>query len=327
MRKFHKRICCLALVLALMPMAAGCSGPFFGGLAEREDGLGDDAYTEDILPESLDDAYAGKITATLYYRYLTEAVLTGVEREFSVTAEKTLEELAVQALIDGPPETQYQFGALIDQDTRLVSVKAQSGYLSITLSSEFLEPMDEDIDREALRRRLAVQSIVNTVTAIGNYSRVLILIDQNGTGNGERLTYAQAGWEEYGDRTMEPMARDTSAILTPEYVLGTVLDAIVEKDYERLELFLAQRDYDGKVCPPRADLIEALGAKASIVSFALAGAANVSGDGTRAVASVDITYIDANGHTSVLEDLPIRMMREDVWKVSFPSLETMFPDY
>ena len=43
----------------------------------------------------------------------------------------------LQALIDGPQDTQYQFNALISPDTELVSVKEQSGYLSVTLSENF----------------------------------------------------------------------------------------------------------------------------------------------------------------------------------------------
>ena len=31
---------------------------------------------------------------------------------------------------------------------------------------------------------------------VGPDSRVLILADETGSGNGERLTYAEAGWEE-----------------------------------------------------------------------------------------------------------------------------------
>ena len=91
-----------------------------------------------------------------------------------------------------------------------MSVKEQSGYLSVTLSEKFLEKMSQSIESEEMRRRLAVQSIVNSITSIGNYSRVLILIDESGNGNGERLTYAEAGWEDKGERTIEPLSLDDS---------------------------------------------------------------------------------------------------------------------
>lgn len=316
----------LALLLALALALTGCSRQYYGGITERTDGV-DSAYTQDILPESQNSAYGQQIGATLYFRYLSEDLLAGVEQQFTVTAENTLEQLVVQALIDGPQDTQYQYNALINPDTRLVSIKEQSGYLSITLSSEFLDRMGQDIDQEATRRRLGVLSIVNAVTAIGNYSRVLILIDENNTGNGERLTYAEAGWEELGDRTIEPMERDTSVILSPENVIDIVMSAIVEKDYERLEYYLAAVDYDGATRPTSTGVADALAGKASIVGYSLDGPATVSGDGERAVAMLSITYIDAGGHTAQLTALPIRMLHEDVWKVSFQALDAMFPEY
>ena len=136
-----------------MLFLTGCSGQYYGGIAERTDGL-EDAYTEDILPESQNTSYGSKVSATLYFRYLSEDLLAGVEQEFTVTAENTIEELVVQALIDGPQDTQYQFNALISPDTELVSVKEQSGYLSVTLSEKFLEKMSQSIESEEMRRRL-----------------------------------------------------------------------------------------------------------------------------------------------------------------------------
>ena len=326
MKNKRKSIAILCLLLALSLALTGCGRQYYGGITERTDGLAS-AYTQNILPESQNSAYGQQVGATLYFRYLSEDMLAGVEQQFTVTAENTLEQLVVQALIDGPQDTQYQYNALINPETRLVSVKEQSGYLSITLSSEFLDRMGQDIGQEATRRRLGVLSIVNAVTAIGNYSRVLILIDENNTGNGERLTYAEAGWEDLGDRTIEPMERDDSVIITPENVIDIVMSAIVEKDYERLEYYLAATDYDGAARPSSSAVADALASKASIVGYTLDGAATVSGDGSRAVVLLSITYVDAGGHTVQLTALPIRMLREDVWKVSFQALDAMFPEY
>ena len=116
-------------------------------------------------------------------------------------------------------------------------------------------------------------------------------------------------------------------ILTPENALELVLRSLVEKDYDHMEYFLADRDYDGTACPTRAELTDILSAKASIVSYSLEGPATVSPDGQRAVALVDIAYVGSNGQMTELTGLPIRLIREDVWKVSFQSLDTMFPGY
>ena len=313
MTKRRNKRAFFALFAVLMLFLTGCSGQYYGGIAERTDGL-EDAYTEDILPESQNTSYGSKVSATLYFRYLSEDLLAGVEQEFTVTAENTIEELVVQALIDGP------------QDTELVSVKEQSGYLSVTLSEKFLEKMSQSIESEEMRRRLAVQSIVNSITSIGNYSRVLILIDESGNGNGERLTYAEAGWEDKGERTIEPLSLDDSVILTPERVMEIVMRSVVEKDYERLGYYLAERDYDGQNCPSRSEYTELLSTKPSIVSFEMANPVITSGNGKHAAALLNLTYIDSGGHMVELNDLPVRMVYQDVWKVSFSSLNAMFPE-
>lgn len=325
MTKRRNKRASFALFAVLMLFLTGCSGQYYGGIAERTDGL-EDAYTEDILPESQNTSYGSKVSATLYFRYLSEDLLAGVEQEFTVTAENTIEELVVQALIGGPQDTQYQFNALISPDTELVSVKEQSGYLSVTLSEKFLEKMSQSIESEEMRRRLAVQSIVNSITSIGNYSRVLILIDESGNGNGERLTYAEAGWEDKGERTIEPLSLDDSVILTPERVMEIVMRSVVEKDYERLGYYLAERDYDGQNCPSRSEYTELLSTKPSIVSFEMANPVITSGNGKHAAALLNLTYIDSGGHTVELNDLPVRMVYQDVWKVSFSSLNAMFPE-
>ena len=208
----------------------------------------------------------------------------------------------------------------------IISVKEQSGYLSVTLSEKFLEKMSQSIESEEMRRRLAVQSIVNSITSIGNYSRVLILIDESGNGNGERLTYAEAGWEDKGERTIEPLSLDDSVILTPERVMEIVMRSVVEKDYERLGYYLAERDYDGQNCPSRSEYTELLSTKPSIVSFEMANPVITSGNGRHAAALLNLTYIDSGGHTVELNDLPVRMVYQDVWKVSFSSLNAMFPE-
>ena len=92
MTKRRNKRASFALFAVLMLFLTGCSGQYYGGIAERTDGL-EDAYTEDILPESQNTSYGSKVSATLYFRYLSEDLLAGVEQEFTVTAENTIEEL------------------------------------------------------------------------------------------------------------------------------------------------------------------------------------------------------------------------------------------
>ena len=314
------------LLCAALPLA-GCANQYFGGIKERDNGENED-FTGAVLPESRDNAYGGKVDATLYYRYLDEKLLAPVDQVFTVTAEKTIEELVIQALIDGPGEGNYQYGQLLHPLTRLVSVKAQSGNLSITFNDAFLYLLEnEGYDSGMQRKALAVQSIVNALTGIGNYSRVLILIDYAGNGIGERLSMRDVSEGGVADRAMEPMGYDANIVITPHKTMEMVLQAIVEKDYDKLERYIADVDYNGAEGPSRQQVAERMNTKASLVSFTLHEEFTVSRDGQRATGLVDITYVDNSGHPSELTALPVRLLREEVWKMSFPSMDAMLPAY
>ncbi len=320
-----RTIRCTLLLVLILCVLSGCADRFVGGITERNDG-DPNAYTDAILPESGNDVLGDEVKATLFFRYLNEEMLAGVEKTFRVTNDKTIEELVVQALIDGPEENDYRFSRLIPDDTKLISVKEQSDYLSVTLSGAFLERVEDDITGEVVRKQLAVQSIVNSVTALGNYSRVVILVDQSGQGNGARLTYTQAGWEDKGDLSVEPLGLDFSVVLTPDNVMEKVMDNLMELNYEDLITYLAERDTDGTAGPTLPEIAEALEKKASFVSFSLSQPVRVLSGGTSAVALLDITYNSGSGGTYTLTDQPVRMVFEDVWKVSFRSLSAMLPE-
>ena len=91
MRRNNWKISLFAALLCALLALSGCTRAYYGGIVEREDGDAG-AYTQDILPESQDNAYGSNVTATLYYRYMAEDLLAAVEQEFTVTVEKTLED-------------------------------------------------------------------------------------------------------------------------------------------------------------------------------------------------------------------------------------------
>ena len=68
-----------ACLMAAVLLLSGCSAKerYYGGVSERTDS-DMSAYTADILPQSQDNAYGDRVTATLYYRYLSENMLAGI---------------------------------------------------------------------------------------------------------------------------------------------------------------------------------------------------------------------------------------------------------
>lgn len=304
---------CLAALL-ILPLG-GCAGVDYYGVTARRDDPSLDGYTSAILPEG-EGTTVGLIPATVYYPYMDTGLLAPVSYSFSLTAENTLEQLVVKRLIQGPDDG-TAFTPLINPQTSIVQIKEQQGYLSITLSKEFLEEY-EGWEQTAQSRRLAVLSIVDSITELGIHSRVLLLVDKKGDGTGERLTAAEAGLST--GTTLEPMARDTSCMLTIQGVARLALQAFVEKDAAQLQAYLAAADLDGTLAPDTDALTQALSDGVTLVSFEVLGDVSASTDGRQATVTVNYAYTDKTGHPVQMNAVPLRLIREDIWKVSFTSL-------
>ncbi len=305
------------LIAALLLVLSGCTAGFYG-VEERE--AGDEGYgsVRAVLPSGEGTA-SGRIPATVYFRYLDQELLAPVDYEFSLSALSTVEEMIVQRLIDGPEDPGLGFGRLFNPDTRIVQIKEQNGYLSVTLSQEFLADY-EDMGLDASARRLAILSLVDSITELGQYSRVLVLVDRQGNGTGSRLTGNEAGFTELGVRALEPLSRDASVLLTAQKVVQTALQAMVDRDFSTVESCLARSDFDGSALPDSRTVQDGLAACSSLISFSLRDGITVSADGQRATATLDYSYVDPTGLPTERLSVPLRLVRENVWKVSYASL-------
>ncbi len=313
-----QRFCCLLVCFCLLcAVLCGCS-PSFYGIKERTDEGDPSGYVQEILPNGQGTA-SSRMPATVYFRYLDQELLTPVNFDFLLSAQSSLEEMIVQRLIDGPDDPSLEFNSLINPETRIVQIKEQSGYLSIVLSAEFLQDYD-DLGLTAADRRLAILSIVDSITELGQYSRVLVLVDKQGNGTGARLTGEEAGFSNLGSSYLEPLARDTSVLLTVEHAVEQALQALVKKEYASLTDWLAQTDLSGASLPDEDTLAADLGAAHSLVSFALLDGVSLSYDGQQATVLLDYTCTDASGQPVKFQSIPLRLIREKVWKVSYASL-------
>ena len=200
-------LCALFLCLIL----SGCQSGFFG-VSERQD-TPPEGFSDAILPSG-EGFSEGYMQATIYFGYIGEDLLMPLSWDFTLTADTTIEQTILEALIEGPAQYGLSTTALINPNTRVISVKQQHGYLAVTLSNEFLEPIDNRALTES-ERRMAVYSIVNSLTELGTHSRVLLLVDKQQNGTGARLTAEEAGLS--GQGALEPLQRDLSMILTDEH--------------------------------------------------------------------------------------------------------------
>ncbi|MDR2514020.1 MAG: GerMN domain-containing protein [Christensenellaceae bacterium] len=299
---------CFLLALLALSLALSACGQL-GGISERRDGDPSQGYVEDILPGG-EGLPSGSARATLWFLSPDGQFLA--QRDYLLPSGDgaALEQAVIEQLIRGP-EGADGLRALIHPSTQVRQISEQSGYLSVTLSHEFLRSPQGQEDG-ALRRRLALSSIVSSITELGRYSSVLILVDKQGDGTGERLSAEESGFEDLG-ATLGPLSRDPSLLLTPYRVAELALQALSERNYALLEGFLADLPADG------SSVAEVLGNLGSVAGFSLSGSVSVSQDGLSATATLSLSLAEP-GSLNEKRGLALLLLREAGWRVSYPSL-------
>jgi hypothetical protein len=277
---------------------------------------------------------------TLYFGLSDESFLASEARLVTVPQGGRVEDALVAALIRGPGVSTAQLVAVINPQTKIVRIEESQDYLYITLSREFLEPVfpvtEENLSperQEALRMRmmmLATYSIVNTVTELGRYSRVQILIDYDNSGEGTRPSRTMLGLSAAGDADADSMvstlARQDSLVLNPQNTVETLMKAFVEKNWNRAEKFCAQHDSQtDTIRPGKEDFVAGLTLQNPELLSYLVKVQNVSVDGQNAVVMVDVQMRSKAGATVSGTDIPLRLLREGgIWKLSYSSMELLF---
>ena len=268
---------------------------------------------------------------TLYFRYHQTDYLGVEEREISVPRDDTVELCIVQALIAGPSSAYQELTPVFSPDVRVVSTSRSGETVTVTLTRAFLDaPSDAPDGWESLpywrsevmlRRRLALQSIVSALTENGRCERVQILLSPaEGDIRGERIPRAQVYEdEEDATLTLEPLARDENAILTPRTVMRAALSMWRAQSWPTLYVFVTGES--GERLPSQTEFIARVSAlQVSLLGFDV-GVGSVSLDGSRATVNVDVRIQRSDGGQSEAQSIPVSLVREDGnWKLPYDSL-------
>ena len=186
---------------------------------------------------------------TLYFRCKDTELLSAQQAQLDIRREETVATSIVRRLIDGPKTASGVLQGLFPRGTRLVSVTAEGATVFVTLSRGFLGKPDgapsdwEDLtvwqEEAALRRTLAVQSLVLSLTEDGRYQRVQVYIADNDDDIPERIALAYFGVQgDAGGAMLAACSRDESFLLTPQRVLDRILDCWQTRDYAALYTML-----------------------------------------------------------------------------------------
>lgn len=289
-----------------------------------------------INPDDNSNLSQREYTVTLYFRFSDSSMLAAESRSITASTNTRVEYAALSELIAGP--TNSELVRVIDSRTRIVDMKDEGDTLFVTLSSEFLRQSSDLPDgwgedtqlkeEEYLRRRLAYYSVVDTLTGLGNYSHVEILIDENNDGIGTRVSRANFGFVDDSDTSGKPMGAqpfEDSVVLSAQNTVGTILSAVVMHDWEQAYRFLPLTTLSGLTRPVvglfSIQLQELL---TQVQDYEVIGEI-YSADGMSAVVRVNYSYLDKDGSLVTKESFPVKLrLLGGIWKMDHDELYDMF---
>lgn len=326
-RRLRKFFCFAAALLVLF--AAGCSDQPAATSSSPDD------VVVQINPLA-EGVSTDETVARLYYGYGENRLLAGENRKIKVPMNESAETSVLNELIqEGPSASSVNFTQVINAGTRVVEVASEGQYTTVTFSRDFLEPVAAQStnttagspraggESERNRRYLAVYSVVNTLVEQGSCSRVRIMIDENGTGTGRPITYAEAGIPGTGDA--EPFERNGDIELTPGTAMRVILDAAERRDWAQAYEFIALRNQYGQDRPSfdemraQAEDAQATVSGTKVIDYVMAP------DGTGVITMISYDIKPYGREVQTYTNVPCRLVQEnDVWKITWNVFEQMF---
>ena len=287
------------------------------------------SFTEQIGGHDTTDM----LDVTLYYRFEDTQVLGAQRAQLDIRREETVATSIVQRLIDGPATAYAKLSGVFPQGTELISVSGEDTTAFVTLSRSFLgrpdgAPADwEDSfawqEEAALRRRLAVQSIVLALTEGGRYQRVQMYVADSDDDIPQRMPMIY--FDPYisdAAVVLGASSRDESVMLTPKRAMEMILEAWRVRDDELLYAFLTAEK--GEELPALGVFAAQMKKQDVSLLSAEVSAGTVSIDGQTATMIVDAQIRSGEGGDAQIhrESVPL-VRRADNWAISMDTLQSL----
>ncbi|MBC5647273.1 GerMN domain-containing protein [Christensenella tenuis] len=323
--KKGKKLICIVLCSLLILGASACAQQDTEPSATASE---ETAIQINPLPEAVSK---DKETARLYFGYMQEALLIGEVRVFSVPINENSEASIIAELIKGPSTARADFTQLINPNTKVVNVAQDGTFLSVTLSKEFLTPPEDtsadgaenEAYEETRRRMLATYSIVNTIVEQGNFSRVQIYIDDDGTGTGRPLTLEEAGLD--GEGATEALERKGDLDLNGRNTLREIMNCIENKSWDTLYRYISFKNLYGEDKPSLEEFKSEITTAKLVVSDVEIGDEIQSADDLTEVVMASYVLKLRDGDAKTISNVPIRLILEnDVWKMTYTTFKRNF---
>ena len=343
MRKHMVKLIPLVMALCLVACLTGCG--IISSVSIKEDGIKEDL--PEIDPEA---GVAREMQVRLYYRLTDEEYLVGVTTMLTVQSNERTEKAMVRELIEGIPPLTNNISSAMPAGTKVVDVSPEGGIMYITLSNEFfntdevdkaetenlgyletgfITQQDYDARVEQARqemylvRRLAVLSIVNTVSEYDPDLRVQLLFDLGGSGSGTRVERSELGFdanEDANSNLTEPMTFDQSVVADPLTITKCALDRMMNGEYEKAYVLFAETESGGLQKPTYANFESELMALGRLTGYTLYSY-SLSQDMAQAYVMCDLEFTLDSGNVVSVKGKEITLRSEGViYKLGYGAL-------
>lgn len=317
-------------VVALMSMALAAA--MASGCSVIKEETSHSIYQPQINPLAGQNI-SETITTNLYYVVEGENQLASVSQTIDVASGETKEEAVLRTLLQGPPQNMGLAPAL-PEGTEVVSVSLDGQTLNVTMNNRFLTSTpvvmsdgtvsESAAEQTAMRNRLALYAVVNSLAELDPFIQVQILVDKDKTGKGTRPTRLEAGLTGTGENSvLEPLGKNNDLLLTPKTAVQIVMDGAMSNDKQR-----ASRLLSGGFDLTNVEALQAKAdqAKGSVDAYQIVDV-SISEDGQSAVVYVDVTQTMKDGQSQKLYNQAISVKRDTgIWKVEVESIEPiLFP--
>lgn len=269
------------------------------------------------------------LDVTLYYRFAGTGVLGAQHVQMDIRREETVAKRIVQQLVEGPDASYEKLSGVFPQGTEVISVSANGQTAYVTLSSDFLgrpdgAPADwEDLaawqEEAALRRRLAVQSIVLALTEGAYYQRVQLYVADTDDDVPQRIELAWFDTNvDDAALVLAPSPRDEQAMLTPQRAVDMAMRAWQARDWAAMMPVLHA---DGAELPTLSVFESQMNELDITLLEYTASVGTVSFDGQTATVVLDAQIRSREGGDAqiVRESVPLTRV-QDNWAMSMDTL-------
>ncbi len=262
-------------------------------------------------------------SCALYFRFKNSALLGAEERKIMVPAESSFETELIKALIAGPSSVLPYFSPLFPSGTEVLNTWGNKNILFVTFNDKLLNRYSDEIMRfdeqyksheGSLRRRLAMASLVCTVTENTSFSYVQVLIQGNVDEN-TSMRLSESYFLQDGKNLLPPLARKEEYIMQPKNSAEFFIKALEKGNYAEAVEWLAPYSLSPDFSSERFPVFSEYTLSQGTISL----------NGAQAIVLLDAILQDTDGVARTIESLPIRMQNiNGIWKIIYSSIEDIF---